>query len=80
MALLIRGKVVSNGLPQEVLSLCTASLQSRRFSVFNRPPPNYEGHVPLTRIERLGLAVGSAVTSFIDPTRPGNYSHCSHVG
>jgi ubiquinone biosynthesis protein COQ4 len=43
----------------------------RAFSVLNRPPPNYEGHVPLTRIERAGLAAGSALWSFFDPTRAG---------
>ncbi|KAF2426476.1 coenzyme Q biosynthesis protein Coq4 [Tothia fuscella] len=41
----------------------------RSFSVLNRPPPNYEGHVPLTRVERAGLAFGSALWSFFDPTR-----------
>ncbi|KAE9980194.1 Ubiquinone biosynthesis protein [Venturia inaequalis] len=41
----------------------------RTFSILNRPPPNYEGHVPLTRIERAGLAAGSALWSFFDPTR-----------
>lgn len=41
----------------------------RYFSVLNRPKPNYEGHIPLTRTERLGLAVGSGLLSFIDPRR-----------
>ncbi|KAF2741526.1 coenzyme Q biosynthesis protein-like protein Coq4 [Polyplosphaeria fusca] len=41
----------------------------RCFSVLNRPPPNYEGHIPLTRTERLGLAFGSGLLSFIDPRR-----------
>ena len=41
----------------------------RSFSILNRPPSNYPGHVPLTRVERVGLAVGSAVTSLIDPFR-----------
>ncbi|KAM3446335.1 hypothetical protein MY3296_009756 [Beauveria thailandica] len=41
----------------------------RAFSVLNRPPPNYEGHVPLTRIERAGLALGSGVMSLINPYR-----------
>lgn len=43
--------------------------QRRRFSVLNRPPPNYPGHVPLTSIERVGLAVGSAITSLVNPRR-----------
>ncbi|KAF1958637.1 coenzyme Q biosynthesis protein-like protein Coq4 [Byssothecium circinans] len=42
---------------------------SRCFSVLNRPPPNYEGHIPLTRTERLGLALGSGLMSFLDPRR-----------
>lgn len=41
----------------------------RPFSILNRPPPAYPGHVPLTRVERVGLAVGSAITSLIDPYR-----------
>jgi len=43
--------------------------QRREFSILNRPPPNYPGHVPLTKVERLGLAVGSAVTSLVNPRR-----------
>ncbi len=39
------------------------------FSVLNRPPPKYEGHVPLTSTERLGLALGSGLLSFLDPRR-----------
>ncbi|KZF23216.1 Coq4-domain-containing protein [Xylona heveae TC161] len=46
-----------------------ATQQSKRFSVLNRPPPNYPGHIPLTTIERLGLAAGSGLMSFIDPRR-----------
>ncbi|KAK6387251.1 Ubiquinone biosynthesis protein [Exophiala oligosperma] len=41
----------------------------RAFSVLNRPPSNYPGHVPLTGVERLGLAVGSAITSLLNPYR-----------
>ncbi|KAI1334712.1 Coq4-domain-containing protein [Xylariaceae sp. FL0016] len=41
----------------------------RFFSVLNRPPPNYPGHVPLTRIERAALAAGSGLLSFLDPRR-----------
>ncbi|KAI0803881.1 Coq4-domain-containing protein [Xylaria sp. FL0064] len=43
--------------------------QNRPFSVLNRPPPNYPGHVPLTTLERAALAVGSGVLSFFDPRR-----------
>lgn len=45
------------------------SLRARSFSVLNRPPPNYPGHVPLTWIERGALAVGSAFGSLQNPYR-----------
>ena len=47
------------------------------FSVLQRPPPNYEGHVPLTALERGSLAVGSAVMSWMNPYRGGKpaYKH-----
>ncbi|KAJ6111709.1 hypothetical protein N7523_007770 [Penicillium sp. IBT 18751x] len=41
----------------------------RQFSVFNRPKPNYPGHVPLTTVERGALALGSAIGSLINPRR-----------
>ncbi|KIY02149.1 ubiquinone biosynthesis protein coq4, mitochondrial [Fonsecaea multimorphosa CBS 102226] len=57
-------------LPRQYDSHASSSASSPRpFSVLNRPPPNYPGHVPLTAVERVGLAVGSAVTSLIDPYR-----------
>ena len=43
--------------------------RSQPFSVLRRPPPNYDGHVPLTRLERFGLAAGSGLVSFLDPRR-----------
>ncbi|KAI0390664.1 Coq4-domain-containing protein [Xylariaceae sp. FL0594] len=43
--------------------------QTRPFSVLNRPPPNYPGHVPLTCTERAALTIGSGILSFIDPRR-----------
>ena len=43
----------------------------RSFSVLQRPPPKYDGHVPLTTIEKGSLAAGSAVMSMIDPYRDG---------
>lgn len=46
----------------------------RCFSVLQRPRPNYEGHIPLTRTERLGLALGSGLMSFLDPRRGGKLS------
>ncbi|KAI1380000.1 Coq4-domain-containing protein [Hypoxylon crocopeplum] len=42
---------------------------NRSFSVLNRPPPNYPGHVPLTGLERAALAVGSGIMSYVDPYR-----------
>jgi ubiquinone biosynthesis protein COQ4 len=45
-------------------------LHQATFSVLSRPPPNYPGHVPLTRLERVSLAVGSAVASLVNPRRP----------
>ncbi len=45
--------------------------RSRSFSVLNRPPPNYPGHIPLTMIERAGLTIGSGIISFLDPRRGG---------
>lgn len=71
MALLIRQQALRGALPRELLAACTISLNSRHFSVLNRPPPNYPGHVPLTRIEKAGLALGSAVMSLMDPHRGG---------
>ena len=45
----------------------------RSFSVLNRPPRKYEGHVPLTNLERGALAAGSAVMSLLNPRRGGTY-------
>lgn len=52
----------------------TAALSVRAFSVLNRPPPSYEGHVPLTTVERGVLAVGSAVMSLMNPRRGGKHT------
>jgi len=71
MALLFRQQAFRGALPRELLAACTISLDSRHFSVLNRPPSKYPGHVPLTRIEKAGLAVGSAVMSLMDPHRGG---------
>ncbi|KAF6840622.1 ubiquinone biosynthesis protein coq-mitochondrial [Colletotrichum plurivorum] len=49
---------------------CTSTTPpSRPFSVLNRPPPNYEGHVPLTKIERTSLALGAGIMSLLNPYR-----------
>jgi ubiquinone biosynthesis protein COQ4 len=52
----------------------TQCISHRAFSVLNRPPPNYDGHVPLTRIERTALAVGSGVMAYLNPRRGGELS------
>nr|APB91649.1 putative coenzymeQ biosynthesis protein [Knoxdaviesia proteae] len=64
----VRSAVVAvAGLP---VSPCTSSSERpRSFSVLNRPPPNYPGHIPLTRVERLALTVGSGLASFFNPYR-----------
>ncbi|KAL8720204.1 MAG: hypothetical protein Q9225_002897 [Loekoesia sp. 1 TL-2023] len=41
----------------------------RLFSVLNRPPPKYDGHIALTWIEKGVLAVASATTSLLNPRR-----------
>ncbi|KAI2634904.1 Coq4-domain-containing protein [Hypomontagnella submonticulosa] len=52
-----------------ISSTSTGSSCRRQFSVLNRPPPNYPGHVPLTGVERAAMAVGSGIVSFFDPYR-----------
>lgn len=41
----------------------------RAFSVLNRPPPSYDGHVPLTRTERGALA-GPATRRYVSTSFP----------
>ena len=77
MALFMRQSPLRGLLPRELLATCTLSLNSRHFSVLNRPAPNYPGHVPLTGIEKAGLAVGSAVMSLLNPYRHGK-PHFQH--
>ena len=48
-----------------------ASSTCRSFSVLQRPPPSYPGHVPLNVPERFGLAIGSAIGSLLNPYRHG---------
>ncbi|KAK0121630.1 Ubiquinone biosynthesis protein [Cadophora gregata] len=69
MALFLRQNALKPGLPRELLATCAIFLNSRQFSVLNRPPPNYPGHIPLTRIEKAGLAIGSAFGSLYNPFR-----------
>ncbi|KAJ4298587.1 Ubiquinone biosynthesis protein [Collariella sp. IMI 366227] len=60
----------NNGLRPVAAALVTAS-QKRdiSFSSLTRPPPNYPGHVPLSRIEKAALAIGSGLMSLRDPRR-----------
>jgi len=51
------------------LACASSNASPRPFSSLNRPPPNYAGHVPLTRLERAGLAIGSATMSLVNPYR-----------
>ena len=44
---------------------------ARALSVLNRPPPNYDGHVPLNIFEKGALTVGSALLSLANPRRGG---------
>ncbi|KAH9824533.1 Ubiquinone biosynthesis protein COQ4, mitochondrial [Teratosphaeria destructans] len=46
-----------------------SALRVRTFSVLNRPPSNYPGHVPLTWLERSALALGSAFGALQNPYR-----------
>ncbi|GAB7356857.1 hypothetical protein MBLNU459_g7727t1 [Dothideomycetes sp. NU459] len=55
--------------PASLFLALPAAARVHAFSVLNRPAPNYPGHVPLTILERCGLAVGSAVGSMLDHHR-----------
>ncbi|KAI4724908.1 Coq4-domain-containing protein [Aureobasidium sp. EXF-10728] len=57
-----------------LLSTMPLRIHARSFSVLSRPKPNYPGHVPLTVVERCGLAVGSALGSMLDHHRHGTYA------
>ncbi|PYH44948.1 ubiquinone biosynthesis protein COQ4 [Aspergillus saccharolyticus JOP 1030-1] len=52
---------------------------ARSFSAWNRPPPNYPGHVPLTFLERGALAVGSAFGALINPRRADLIATCGEA-
>ncbi|KAK4461397.1 ubiquinone biosynthesis protein COQ4, mitochondrial [Cladorrhinum samala] len=55
-----------------VLAVAALAQSPRRpfsFSSLTRPPPNYPGHVPLSRIEKAALAIGSGLMSLRDPRR-----------
>ena len=61
--------IVARPLSHAHLRETTSKPQARQFSILSRPSSNYPGHVPLTSIERIGLAVGSAVASLANPRR-----------
>jgi ubiquinone biosynthesis protein COQ4 len=63
----------NNGLRPAAAALGITIDSSRHFSSssLTRPPPNYPGHVPLTRIEKAALAIGSGLMSLRDPRRGG---------
>lgn len=44
---------------------------ARHLSLFTRPAPTYDEHVPLTPVGRLGLAISSGVGAFLDPRKGG---------
>jgi ubiquinone biosynthesis protein COQ4 len=71
MALSLQQPALGTRLAHKILAASTITASARLFSVLRRPPPNYPGHVPLTSIERTGLAVGSAVMSLLNPRRGG---------
>ncbi|KAJ8058539.1 hypothetical protein OCU04_012720 [Sclerotinia nivalis] len=66
-------------LPRELLTVCSITIATRSFSVLHRPAPNYPGHVPLTSIERSGLAVGSAIMAFFNPYRADLIAACGEA-
>ncbi|KAI6247326.1 Ubiquinone biosynthesis protein COQ4, mitochondrial [Erysiphe necator] len=45
----------------------------RLFSVLNRPPPNYPGHIPLTSLERVSLALGKDLIAVVGETTASPY-------
>lgn len=52
---------------------------ARPFSVLNRPPPNYPGHVPLTKLERVAMALGSGVLALANPYRGDLIATCGEA-
>ncbi|KAM7213065.1 ubiquinone biosynthesis protein COQ4, mitochondrial [Rhypophila decipiens] len=62
--------IISSSISRASLTSSTTTTTTKReFSILNRPPPNYPGHVPLTRLEKAGLAIGSGLMSLRDPRR-----------
>ncbi|CAZ82254.1 unnamed protein product [Tuber melanosporum] len=67
-SLVLRPVIRRTGLARDLPKVAFTS-QFVPFTSLSRPPPNYEGHVPLTIPERGFLAVGSAVMSLLSPRR-----------
>ncbi|RPB01450.1 coenzyme Q biosynthesis Coq4 [Choiromyces venosus 120613-1] len=67
-SLMLRPALRRMNLLRDVPKVIFAS-QIAPFTSLSRPPPNYEGHVPLTIPERGLLAVGSAVMTLLNPRR-----------
>jgi len=76
---LAKNLIRPSALSQSTLLALPVAARLQAFSVFNRPPPNYPGHVPLLAIERVGLAVGSAIASMVDHHRHGEVSWTSGI-
>lgn len=68
-ALLMTSSRPSPTLFLRTLLVLPTSTRLAAFSVLQRPPPNYPGHVPLTSLERIGLAFGSALASLTNHHR-----------
>lgn len=58
-------------IPSRRLTKAVGWSSPRLFSLLNRPPPKYDGHVPLTNTEKAALGIGAAVGAFFDPRRAG---------
>ncbi|KAK3363596.1 ubiquinone biosynthesis protein coq4, mitochondrial [Lasiosphaeria hispida] len=55
--------------PRPSLAVLSLPASSTRQYTPSRPPPNYPGHVPLNRLEKAALAIGSGLMSLRDPRR-----------
>lgn len=65
--------VLRHGIQQPALQ---ALYLVQSFSILNRPPPNYEGHVPLTTIERVVLGAGAGIAALLNIRRHGMSRNC----
>ena len=69
----------SNLMPSKFIAVLPPSVRlsnrssKQTFSVLHRPSPNYNGHVPLTILERGAIAAGSAIMSLVNPRRGGKF-------